>query len=306
MENSHLRYFVAVAEELSFTRAANRLNTSQPQLSRYVQQLELELGTMLLDRTERQIKLTAAGSVFVNQARLILNQMEQAKLLAQRASRGEIGQLRIGLHGPFHVRLVVESLQVFLERHPDVHLTLNSMYALEQIEALQHSRIDVGIIRLPAYGPGLRFDTLFREPLLVVMSANHPLAKRNRIRLSDLANQPHVLFPRHLNPPLHDFIIGACHNAGFSPKIVHDAEDLYTRLALVGANLGVTLATASYQQIPTKGIVFRNLQPPVPKLEMALAFRSDDKLPLLPLFAEVVKKVFARSGYSAVENAHRK
>jgi DNA-binding transcriptional LysR family regulator len=176
---------------------------------------------------------------------------------------------------------------------------VNSMYAVEQIEALQHSRIDVGIIRLPANGPGIKFETLFREPLLVVMSANHPFSRRKRIRLSELANQPFVLFPRHLNPPLHDFIIGACHNAGFSPRIVHDAEDLYTRLALVGANFGVTLATASYQQVPAKGIVFRSLQPPVPELEMALAFRSDDKLPLLPLFAGVVKKVFARGGYSA-------
>src|SRR5262245_26825869 len=193
MELRHLRYFVVVAEELHFRRAAERLHMSQPPLSQQIRALEAEVGATLLLRNQRKVELTAAGAAFLERAREILAAVEDAALEARRVQRGEVGRLAIGFVGSAMYSFVPDLLRAFRERYPDIQLRLQELGTSEQLRQLENGRLDVGFMRTPSTRPELRAETVLEERVVAALPDAHPLAARARLRLTDLEGQPLVL-----------------------------------------------------------------------------------------------------------------
>lgn len=236
MELRHLRYFVTVAEELHFGRAADRLQMAQPPLSQQIRQLEQELGVQLLYRTKRTVQLTESGRVFLQQARQILAQSEQAIEMAQRASRGEVGRLAIGFVGSATYSILPLALRTFRRRFPDVHLLLREMTTTEQIEALHDNQIQLGFVRSPLNDAELSVETILQESFVAVLPKDHVLASQDQVLLPSLANEPFVFFPRHLGTGFYDQIVDMCQQAGFTPHVAQEAIQMQTIVSLVPQN----------------------------------------------------------------------
>ncbi len=294
MELRHLRYFVAVAEDLHFSRAAARLHIAQPALSQQIRRLEQEIGVSLFNRTKRRVELTAAGRAFLDQAQRVLVQTDRAVRTAQRAGHGEIGQLAIGFVPSADLDVLPRVLRLWRARFPDVEIDLYTMLPAAQIEALRDGRIHVGFVRLPVDESGLVVKSIRREPLLAVLPRRHRLARAARVRVADLAGETLIIFARHVAPGYYDVFMSACGRAGFTPRVFH-AGSMQTNLALVSAGLGVTMLPASIRSLRRDGVVYRDLAPPVPYVEMAIAYRRDERSTVLPAFLEVVREVRAAS-----------
>jgi DNA-binding transcriptional LysR family regulator len=280
MELRHFRYFVGVAEELHFGRAATRLGISQPPLSQQIRALEQELGVALFERTSRRVVLTAAGRQFLAEARKTLDQAAHAADVARRAGQGEMGELTIGFStsAPF-TAIVSQAVFVFRETHPAVHLVLREMPRGEQIEALVEQRIDVGFLRgvesPPSLPPPLVTTLLLEEPLLVAMHADHPLAHGNRpVRIEQLASEPFVLYQREHGAGFNEHLRMLCHKAGFEPRVVQEASGISTLLGLVGGGLGLTVLTHSLGALHIDNVVHRPLDHPEAISRMWLARRA--------------------------------
>lgn len=290
MELRHLRYFVAVAEELHFSRAALRLHIAQPPLSQQIRQLEAELGVTLLNRTKRHVELTVPGQAFLTEARRALAQAERAVRTAQRASRGEIGHLAIGFVPSADLDILPRTLRVWGARFPQVELELLALLPAQQVTALRERRIQVGILRLPIDEAELTIEPIQREPLVAALSERHPLARRARVRVADLRADPMILFPRRAAPDYYDALVGVCRRAGFTPRVSHETPSIQTNLALVAAGFGVTLLPAAIRNLQRAGVVYRPLTPPIPHVEMAAAYRRGDEGPALSAFLEVLRQ----------------
>ena len=293
MELRHLRYFLAVAEELHFGRAAARVRIAQPPLSQQVRQLEQELGVALFNRTKRRVELTPAGRAFLDHARAILAETERAKRVAQRAGRGEIGRLAIGYASSADLDILPRVLRIWRERFPDVELELHALLTGAQVDALRRGRIQVGFVRLPTEETNLVVESIQRELLVVALPEGHRLARRAQVRLAELADDTMILFPRHTAPEYYDVFIGACRGAGFTPQLLHPGS-MQTNLGLVSAGLGVSLMPASIRNLRRAGVVYRPLAPPVPEVEMGMAYRRDEPSAVLPAFLETVRDVVGR------------
>jgi DNA-binding transcriptional LysR family regulator len=267
MELRHLRYFVGVAEELHFGRAAQRLGISQPPLSQQIRALEEELGVALFERSSRRVALTAAGGLFLVEARRTLAQAEHAIAVARRAELGEIGELTVGFStsAPF-TAVVSQALYSFRQRYPGIRLLLNEMARDAQVEALTADGLDLAFIRgfaLPVLPPGIRALPLIEEPLLLAMHAGHPLAVIDRpIRMPDLAGEAFVVFGRERGGGFNEHVALLCRRAGFEPNIVQEASGLATLLGLVAAGFGVTMISTSLGALHTDNIVYRQLAEP--------------------------------------------
>lgn len=281
MELRHLRYFVAVAEELHFSRAAARLSMAQPPLSQQIQQLEAELGVRLFVRAPRRVALTHAGSVFLEAARDILERTERAAEAARRADRGETGTLRVGFAGSAAFDVMPLAVRTYRERYPGVEVLLREMNTLEQVEALLGEHLDVGILWMPVSGPGLRTAVVRREPFIVALPEGHPLAAREQIAPAALAGEPFILLPRHWQSGFYDAVIAYCHAQGFSPRVVQEATEIHTIVGLVTAGLGVSLVPASVRDLRGNGVAFRPLEGDPPLAEMAVVWRRDDPSPVV-------------------------
>ncbi|MEZ2278761.1 MAG: LysR substrate-binding domain-containing protein [Microcoleus sp.] len=231
MELRHLRYFIAVAEELNFTRAAEKLHMAQPPLSQQIQQLETELGFQLFRRTKRTVTLTEAGQVFFEESKKILLQLDRAIQLGQQTNRGELGQLTIGFVSSASHNVVPAILQAFRTLHPTVKLELREMTTNQQLHQLREGQIDIGFIR-PPVDEGINSEIVFREPLIVALPQTHQLADRAQVELRQLSAEPFILFPRSLAPGLYDRIISFCQQAGFSPIAAQEAIQMQTILIL--------------------------------------------------------------------------
>ncbi len=264
MELRHLRYFVRLAEELHFGRAADRLGISQPPLSQQIRALEGELGVALFERTSRRVALTEAGRLFLVEARRTLDQAAHAIDVARRAEAGEVGELGIGFSTsvPF-TAVVARALSAFREAYPAVRLNLAEMPRGEQIEALTAGRIDIGFIRgfdLPAFAVPMVVTMLMKEPLLVAMRSDHWLAGRDRDpTVEDLEHEPFVLYQRDFGAGFNEHIARLCARAGFAPHVVQEAMGLSTLLGLVAAGMGITVITRSLGALHPDNIVFRPL-----------------------------------------------
>lgn len=282
MELRHFRYFVAVAEELSFTKAARRLHISQPPLSQHVQDLERELGAVLLDRNRGHVSLTEAGALFLAEAKMVLSQAAHAVDTAKRAGRGEVGVLRLGFTAtaPF-TREFSKVVQAYRRQLPRVHLALKFSTTEPILEALRMSELDVGLIRpatsavLPEHITAI---PVRRDRLMVALHATHPLALSGRpVAIEDLADEPFVLRPNGVGAGFYEQVYELCNDAGFTPHLEQQANEAATILSLVAAGLGVTILPASLQAISMVDVVWRELVAGTHTTSMVyLVFRADD------------------------------
>lgn len=292
MDLRQLRYFIAVAEELSFTAAARRLHISQPPLSMQVMALEEALGTRLIDRSSRQVRLTEAGAVFLEQARRTLAQLDDAVELTQRAGRGESGLLRVAFTGS--VPLVpgfAVLVRTFRKEWPLAKLDIEHMATGHQLQALEAGRIDVGLLRPSQhYRPPahLKLTRFWRDELRLVLPEDHPLtAHRGRIPVRALVSQPLILFPRGIGCGLHDHVMNLCNQAGIVPHVVHEAREGATIVGLVAAGVGLALLPDAYARLHTGGVVYARLEAAAAASQLFLAHRADVAAPLAERFVKL-------------------
>jgi DNA-binding transcriptional LysR family regulator len=292
MELRHLRYFVTVAEELHFGRAAERLGMAQPPLSQQIKALEQQIGVLLLLRTKRHVELTAAGTVFADEARKILTQADQAVHIAQRAARGEIGQLEVGFVSGAVYGKVPSIFRLMRTRYPEISLVLRDLTTEEQMEAIQAHRLDIGLIRPPVIASrSLAMQVIAREPLVIVLPRTHRLARRRKISLKALAGERFLQVPRHVAPGFYDQFISICTGAGFFPQIVQEARTTQTIVSLVAVGMGVSIVPASLRRLQRTGVVYRPLEGPAPTTELAVIWRLDDENQALYRFLEIIREV---------------
>lgn len=295
MELRHLRYFVVLAEELHFGRAAEKLHISQPPLSMQIRALEEELGVTLFNRTQRHVSLTQAGQALLQEARQVLARMEQAVLVTRRAGRGEIGQLAVGFISVADYNVLPVVLREFRRRYPLVNLTLREATTDAQVADLVAGRLDVGFLLPPVAEPALESVPVLREPLIAALPEKHPLARgTGRLALERLRDAPFILFPRPYAPGLYDDIVSCCKAAGFSPRVEQEAIQMQTIVSLVSAELGVALIPASLTHLRRTGVVYKPLKQATPLTEIHLAWRRGDDLPALRVFVELAKQVTER------------
>lgn len=290
VELRHLRYFVAVAEELHFGRAAARLHIAQPPLSQQIRRLESELGVRLFHRTHRQVELTDAGRALLREAQRTLVQADRAVQVAMRAGRGEVGRLVIGYMASAELSVFPKVLPAFRTHYPEVELVLQIVPPAEQFLRLREGRLHVGFLRLPATDRALTIVPIFREPLLAVLPDRHPLARRRAVSLRALCDERFVLFPRQHAPGYYDTLIDMCRRAGFDPKPVHESEKLYTILSLVAMGRGVSLMPKCVTDVARKGVVCRPLHPRVPDTQLGIAYNPANRSQVLRAFIAVTKE----------------
>jgi len=294
MELRHLRYFIAVAEELHFGRAAERLNIAQPPLSRQIRDLEREVGTPLFERIPRGVDLTPAGRAFLPEARQTLSQAERAQRTAQRAARGEIGRLRVGFVEAATYRGILPDVLGFFRIHlPDIGISLLEMDPIEQAEAFRDGRIDLGILHsLPADADRwLLAEPVYADALVAAIPGTHDLAGRTRVSLANLGGESFVLFPRYAAPGLYDAIIASCRSAGFSPRIVQEAEGWHTLAGLVGAGVGVAFVPQSFTNFARPGVVYLPVRGLSVNVEMSTVWKRGDKSPVRERFVTALHAV---------------
>ena len=250
IELRHLRYFIAVAEELHFGHAAARLNISQPPLSQQIQILEQQIGARLFARTNRSVSLTEAGRQFLADSRQILSQVDDAAARAARLHHGETGELRIGFtsSAPF-IKAVSDTLSTFRRRYPDVHIQTRETNTREQIVPLNEGALDLGLLRNTQLPDTLAWERVLREPLLAMVPRDHPLASQPRVSLRELAREPFVFFDPHVGTGLYDDILGLMRRYDLTPAITQEVGEAMTIIGLVAAGLGVSILPASFRRV---------------------------------------------------------
>ncbi len=258
-----LRYFVAVAEELHFGRAAKRLMVTQPALSRQITLLEQEIGVRLFVRDTRRVALTSAGREYLEQAREILRGVTNAAESARRAERGESGRLSVAFYYTAGLGILPPVLREFTLRHPDVSLDLREMSSKTQIAEVLKGTIDVGIVHEPAAVTAVSAEIIQREALIAVLPSSHRFVRKATLRLADLHAETFVMLPRNDASTLHDLLIAACNAADFSPNIVTRANRLLTVIGLVAAGMGIAIVPAVCAQIRHPQVVYRRVLPAI-------------------------------------------
>ena len=291
MELRHLRYFVAVAEELHFGRAAKRLNLAQPPLSQQIRDLEHELGAMLFQRTSRRVELTVQGRLFLKEARAILAQSIRAKEMVAASQRGEVGSISIGFVTSAIYSVMTPTLREFHLQFPDVEIRCHEMATPDQINALGKGEINIGFLRTPIPDDSIRVDLLLRESLVLALPEHHPAARKSRVRLQDFAAEPFILFPRRQGPSAYDQIIATCQQAGFSPVLAQEGNEMQSMLGLVAAGLGISLVPSSLQNLQRPGVVYKQLSDSTAQIEISLASRKSPPVPVETSFIEVALRV---------------
>ena len=294
MELRHLRYFVAVAEELHFGRAAQRLRIAQPPLSRQIRDLERELGTALFERVARGVELTAAGRAFLPQARLTLTQADRAQRTAQRAAQGEIGRLRVGFAEAATFSDTLPNVLGFFRMHlPHIGLSLFEMDAAQQEDAFRDGRIDLGLLQsLPADADRwLHVEVVYTDAMVAALPETHRLAVRPRLALADLSAESFVFFPRSGAPTLYDDIIARCRASGFSPRVVQEAAGWHTLSGLVGAGVGGAFVPRSLSKIKRPGVVYRPVRDLGVDMTMSAAWKKGEKSPVRERFVTALRAV---------------
>ncbi|QOL14634.1 LysR family transcriptional regulator [Dickeya dianthicola] len=263
IELRHLRYFIAVAEELHFGRAAEKLHISQPPLSQQIQALEEQIGAQLLERNNRNVRLTQAGKLFLKESWAIINQVNQAAERAARIQRGEIGELNIGFtsSAPF-VKQVSRSLLQFRQSYPDVHIQMLEINTKQQIAPLLDGKLDLGVMRNNPLPETLRHQLLLHEPMVAVVHEEHPLAAApgGHISIQQLASEPFVFFAREVGTALYDEVLTLLKKYGISPYITQEVGEAMTIIGLVSSGLGVSLLPASFRRIRVDGVKYLSLQ----------------------------------------------
>ena len=291
MELRHLRYFIAVAEELHFTRAAERLHIGQPPLSHAIQQLEADVGAQLFERSKRWVRLTEAGRLFLADARRILALAESAADTARRAQRGEAGELRIGFTFSTPLTpLFATVINRYRAEFPAVSLTLHEMSTLRQLDALAQRTLDLGFIR-PIDGAipdTLALTALREDPLVAVLPTALALSTQPAIAISDLEHLPFVMYPQSAGTGIYPQIFRLCRAAGFVPRIGQEAGEASTIIGLVAAGCGVSLLPGSFDRIRMDGVCYRPIIDAGATTTLLLAQRANERAPLVDAFVAMV------------------
>jgi DNA-binding transcriptional LysR family regulator len=292
MDLRHLRYFLAVAEERHFTRAAERLGMTQPPLSLQIRLLEEELGTALFRRLTRGVELTEAGTLLIEDARRILEQVERTKANVQSRALGETGRIRLGFAGATYFPPRIPGLiRAYRERYPDVLLTPEQSNTPYLIEALRNGTLDVAFVRPPlSDGEGITQQRLVEESMRIVLSSYHPQAASASLALAALAHETFILFPRAIGPGLYDSIIASCQRAGFSPSLGQEAPQIPSIVHLVAAGFGVSVVPQSIEQIHADGVVYIPIAGEAPLATISLAVRKDSHSATVRNFLALARK----------------
>jgi DNA-binding transcriptional LysR family regulator len=285
MELRQLRYFVAVAEELHFRRAAERLHMSQPPLSHQIRLLEEELGCELLARTRRRVEMTPAGDAFLRDARAVLADLDRAAHNARRIHEGQTGTLRVSFAGSALLSLVPRVVQRLSATHPAIDIELHERSTSDQIRALAAGATDLGLAPLPVGDADVEIEVLVRERTVAAVPASHPLARARELTLPLLAEYPFVLFPREQAPGYHDLLMTSVTSAGTPPRVIQQASETQTIIGLVAAGVGVSLVPASVQQLALDGVAYRPVSD-APDTELAALSRRGDRTGLIAAFLE--------------------
>ena len=254
-----LRYFVIVADELHFGRAAARLGMAQPPLTQQIQKLEQELGHRVFDRRGRRTTLTDAGRVLLDEATRLLRDYEGAMERVRRAGRGETGQITLGSPPSMMLGPLPAAIRGYRDRYPDVHVTLRELSTTAIAEALATGALDVGLLREVKSVGSIDTELILREPIVAVLPKRSPLARRTRLALRDMAQEPFVFFPRRVGQAFHDRLVAYCVDAGFTPRVVQEATQWQSVVTFVETGLGVSLAPACVERFRWPGVVFRRL-----------------------------------------------
>jgi len=295
LEIRHLRYFVAVAEELHFGRAALRLHIAQPPLSQQIRRLEEMLGHALFTRTSREVRLTAAGEELLERARYTLRKIEADVAAAQRIGRGEAGALTVGFIGSGMLTALPKMLGRYRKQYPQVDLQLREFYTTRLVDALLDGTVDVGFMRDAGQVDGLHVEVLLAEPFVVVLPRKHPLAEQKTVAVKSLQREPFVLFARSYGGGAWKKTVDICEANGFMPRVVQEAPQWLTIMSLIGAGLGVTIAPACVNRLSVPDTVCRKLRQQSEPTHLELAYRANEVRPIAKAFSELARRTF-RSG----------
>lgn len=291
VELRRLRYFVAVADELSFSRAASQLHVAQPALSRQIQQLEDELGVLLFDRTRRAIALTEAGKVLLDEANRLIEHADRTADLVRQVDSGRTGRLGVDFLPSACSRLLPPILTEFRSAHPAVSLVLRERKPDEIVDAVKSGHADIGFVYAPfVRETSLQCEPILREPFVVALPEHHFLASEAELEMSDLADENFILGYRYSTTGLHDKIAGLCQRSGFAPIVVQEVWLLQTALSLVSAGIGVTLVPWSMQEVQRTGVVYTPIRECPCEVEYDLLWRPDNTSPVVRSFVGVVRE----------------
>ena len=285
-----------MAEELHFGRAAARVGMAQPPFSQQIRKLEAELGVELLARTSRRVALTPAGSQLLEDARALLAKRTDIITRVRRAAGGELGTLRVGFSASSAFGVLPDIVLRFRARFPDVKVEIDDREALNVGAALATGELDVAIVRAPFQHEGITVERLLRERFVLALPARHPRARRKVVPLASLAREPFVLFPRHAAPGLHDTVTSMCLAAGFSLRVVQEANSWPSVIGMVEAGLGLTIAPGSAQALRPRGVVFRALSGAPEHAELSVAFAGSHPSPTAAHFRAMAHEAVSRSG----------
>jgi DNA-binding transcriptional LysR family regulator len=288
-EFSQLRCFLAVAEDLHFGRAAQRMNMTQPPLSRQVQLLEHELGVTLFERTSRAVKLTAAGRTFLPEAKQMLRLAEGAVVSAKRVARGEIGPVTLGFTAGSSYAFLPKLVATAMKEMPDVDLVLREMDSANQMEALAAGRLDAGAVRLPVDRRGMELACVMREQILLAVPEGHAFAKGDAPALRDLERIPFIMYSPSEGRYFYDLVSGLLRAAEVAPSFVQHVSEVHTALALVSAEAGVALVPEAARSLLVRGVVLRELNPaPRTQAELHMVWRRRQENPAFATFRNLV------------------
>lgn len=294
IELRQLRYFMTVADEMHFGRAAARLHMTQPPLSQTIQALESALGVHLFHRSKRSISLTAAGEALLPEAKRLLSQAQMLPDLARRAAAGEAGRLSLAFVSTADYSILPPLLREFREQFPQVHIDLRESTTDLQLEELSHDRIDAGIVILPLperFTSELDFLAVLAEPLVLAAPTGSPMLRRKAsVSLKSLGDMPLIIFPRRIAPAFHDAILACFHEHGLTPHIGQEAIQMQTIIGLVSAGMGIALVPQSVSNLKRPGVEYRALQEDTPVIETGLAWRRDNTSPVLHAFLKLLRE----------------
>src|ERR1700677_2711630 len=287
LELRHLRYFVAVAEELHFGRAANRLHLAQPPLSQQIRKLEEILGHALFTRTSRAVKLTSAGHIFLDRARRTLQNVQEDLDEARSVGRGEVGFLRVGFIGSGMLTPLPAMLGQYRRQYPKVNLQLHESFTSIVMLGLINGTLDAGFLRDGDPSESLNVETVFTESVVAVLPADHPLASRTVISTADLRNEPFVFFSPTAGKLAYEKPVSLCEEHGFRPRVVQEAPQWLTIMRLVGAGLGVTTAPACVKQVAAPNVVCLGLRRVTVESDIELAYSASEDRSIVEAIANI-------------------
>ncbi|MCZ2849117.1 LysR substrate-binding domain-containing protein [Modestobacter sp. VKM Ac-2978] len=288
MDLRHLRYFLAVADELHFGRAAARLHIAQPPLSQQIQRLERELGVQLFERDRRHVRLTRAGEVLQVEARRTVAQADRLLDVAEDVRTGGTGRVRLGFVGSSLYGQLPALLRAVRQQAPQLTVSAVELESGPQLAGLLEDTLDLGVLRPPASTPSLAVQVIEEEELVVALPKEHPLPVGRPVALADLADEPFVLFARTHGEGFWQVVTQACGQAGFSPNIVYDAEHVHTMVGLVASGMGVSLVPQAVRRLNLTGVRYERLAGTAPRLPLALAWDPRRSFPALERVLEIV------------------